>query len=93
MGLVSGQCESDALDDKHALTPASEFAEDHPESQVFGVDLSPIQPSIIPPNCTFMIDDCTQAWSFPKDHFDLVHIRALFGSVADWPAFYKEAYE
>lgn len=40
-----------------------------------------------------MIDDCTQAWSFPKDHFDLVHIRALFGSVADWPAFYKEAYE
>ncbi|KAB2568836.1 putative methyltransferase tdiE [Lasiodiplodia theobromae] len=34
-----------------------------------------------------------QAWSFPKDHFDLVHIRALFGSVADWPAFYKEAFE
>ncbi|OMP82058.1 Phosphoethanolamine N-methyltransferase 3 [Diplodia seriata] len=72
---------------------AIEFAEEYPEAEVVGVDLSPIQPSVVPSNCTFVVDDCTQSWSFPKDEFDLVHIRALFGSVSDWPAFYKEAYD
>ncbi|KAL1649431.1 hypothetical protein SLS58_001486 [Diplodia intermedia] len=72
---------------------AIEFAEEYPDAEVVGVDLSPIQPSVVPSNCTFLVDDCTQSWSFPKDEFDLVHIRALFGSVSDWPAFYKEAYD
>ncbi|KAL0264983.1 hypothetical protein SLS55_000939 [Diplodia seriata] len=39
------------------------------------------------------VGDDVKSWSFPKDEFDLVHIRALFGSVSDWPAFYKEAYD
>jgi hypothetical protein len=27
------------------------------------------------------------------DYFDYVHIRALFGSISDWPALYKQAYK
>lgn len=30
---------------------------------------------------------------YPQNHFDLVHIRCLYGSVSDWPALYRQAYE
>jgi hypothetical protein len=33
------------------------FARQHPECHVIGVDLSPVQPSWVPPNAEFMIDD------------------------------------
>ena len=56
-------------------------------------DLSPIQPGFAPPNLSFEIDDCCSEWVYPKNHFDYIHIRLMYGSVADWEAFYKEAYE
>jgi hypothetical protein len=61
--------------------------------QVIGTDLSPTQPSMVPPNVRFEIDDFTEPWLFKKDHFDFIHIRALYGCVADWPTFYKETLE
>lgn len=39
------------------------------------------------------MEDCTQTWTFPPDDFDYVHIRYLFGSIQDWVAFFKEAYQ
>lgn len=48
---------------------------------------------MVPPNVRFEIDDFTEPWLYKKDHFDFIHIRSLFGCVADWPAFYKECYE
>lgn len=38
------------------------------------------------------MEDCTQDWTFDEDSFDYVHIRWLLGSIADWTAFFKEAY-
>jgi hypothetical protein len=32
------------------LTVYSDFGDDHPECQVIGTDLSPIQPQWVPPN-------------------------------------------
>jgi len=58
-----------------------------------GTDLSPIQPAVAPPNVRFEIDDACSQWVYPKDHFDYVHIRLLYASVADWPALYSEVYE
>jgi len=71
----------------------SDVADQHPETQIIGVDLSPIQPEFIPGNCTFELDDCTEPWTWPDSHFDLIHIRALLGSIADWPQLYREVYE
>jgi hypothetical protein len=48
---------------------------------------------MVPPNLRFEVDDCTEPWLFRKEQFDFIHVRSLFGSVADWPAFYKEVYE
>lgn len=58
-----------------------------------GTDLSPVQPSCIPPNLRFEIDDCCSEWVHPPNYFDYIHIRALYGSIADWPAFYRECYK
>lgn len=48
---------------------------------------------MIPPNLRFEVDDFTEPWLFRKESFDLIHARSLFGCVADWPTFYREALE
>lgn len=69
---------------------AVDFADQHPSTDVVGTDLSPIQPHSVPPNLHFEIDDCTQPWTFAPESFDFIHIRSLYGSIADWPSFYME---
>ncbi|KAL4813779.1 S-adenosyl-L-methionine-dependent methyltransferase [Aspergillus spinulosporus] len=70
---------------------AVEFADLHPSSAVIGTDLSPIQPRWVPPNVQFEVDDCCDEWLYGDNAFDFVHIRGLYGCVADWDAFYKQA--
>lgn len=57
------------------------------------MDISPIQPSFIPPNVRFEVDDINKEWTYPKDHFDFVHIRCMLGTVANWTDFYKSMIE
>ncbi|KAK3045311.1 hypothetical protein LTS18_014060 [Coniosporium uncinatum] len=71
---------------------AIDFADEHPEAEVIGVDLSPIQPEFVPVNCKFEVDDVTDDWTWPTNHFDMIHVRCMFGSVADWPALYRQVY-
>lgn len=68
---------------------AIDFADEHPTSEVTGVDISPIQPGFIPPNVRFEVDDVNKSWTYPDDHFDYVHIRSMLGSVPDWDKFFK----
>ncbi|EXK36189.1 hypothetical protein FOXG_13466 [Fusarium oxysporum f. sp. lycopersici 4287] len=71
---------------------AIDFADQFPGAKVVGTDISPIQPSWVPPNLEFHIDDCTQPWTFAPDSIDFVHMRYLFGSIKDWSALFKEAF-
>lgn len=73
-------------------TWATDVGDQFPGAQVIGTDLSPVPPGMQPDNVTFEIDDCCSEWIYPDNHFDLVHIRGLFGSIADWPQLYKEAF-
>lgn len=41
---------------------AIDYADEHPEVHVYGVDLSPIQPASVPPNVTFEVDDLEEPW-------------------------------
>ena len=43
---------------------AIDFADQHPEANVLGIDLSPIQPGWVPPNCQFEIGTDIHAISF-----------------------------
>ncbi|BCS17505.1 class I SAM-dependent methyltransferase [Aspergillus puulaauensis] len=70
---------------------AMEFADLFPSATVVGTDLSPIQPSWVPPNVQFEVDDCCDEWLYGKDAFDFIHIRGLYGCVSDWDRFYQQA--
>ncbi|KAH7185148.1 S-adenosyl-L-methionine-dependent methyltransferase [Fusarium flagelliforme] len=71
---------------------AIDFADEHPYAEVTGTDISPIQPSWVPPNVKFEIEDCTQPWTFSPDTFDFIHMRYLYGSIGDWGSLFQEAY-
>ena len=71
---------------------AIEFAEMFPNAQVTGTDLSPIQPSWVPPNCMFEVDDVSMEWTFRKNSFDFIHAREMFGSIADWDFFFAQCF-
>lgn len=71
---------------------AVDFADTYPECQVLGVDLSPIQPNFVPPNCKFEIDDYDSEWTY-KQEFDLIHGRLMVTSMADPRALFRKAYD
>ncbi|KKZ65271.1 hypothetical protein EMCG_08878 [[Emmonsia] crescens] len=71
---------------------AIDFADAHPESQVVGNDLSPIQPSWVPTNCIFEIDDLEATWPYTRP-FDFIHARELAGSISDFDKLFKQAYD
>ncbi|KAL8685710.1 MAG: hypothetical protein Q9224_005709 [Gallowayella concinna] len=71
---------------------AIEMAETFPDAQVVGTDLSPIQPTWVPPNCIFEVDDVTMEWTFRKDSFDFIHSREMFGSIADWDEYFRQCF-
>ncbi|KAH7241257.1 S-adenosyl-L-methionine-dependent methyltransferase [Fusarium tricinctum] len=72
---------------------AIDFADEHPNIEVIGTDVSPIQPSWVPPNVQFEIEDCTREWTFTPDSVDYIHIRWLVGAIPDWYGFFTEAYK
>ncbi|KAH9878826.1 hypothetical protein J1614_002260 [Plenodomus biglobosus] len=71
---------------------AIDMADQYPSATVIGTDLSPIQPKWVPPNCHFEIDDITLEWTFPPNHFDMVYLRELFGSIGDWDFLFQQAF-
>lgn len=71
---------------------AIEYADENPGCQVLGIDLSPIQPAFVPPNCKFEVDDWESEWMF-KQKFDVVHARAMVTSMADPPGLFKKVYD
>ncbi|KAK2054070.1 methyltransferase domain-containing protein [Colletotrichum caudatum] len=71
---------------------ALDYADIHPEATVIGVDLSPIQPNFVAPNCTFEVDDVEKEWLW-KDPFDFIFIRSMISCFASWPDIIAKAYE
>ena len=70
-----------------------DMADQYPSAVVIGTDLSPIQPTWVPPNVRFEIDDFEEEWTFGRDRFDFVHARLLIGSVSNWPRLFKQAFD
>ncbi|KAF6815078.1 methyltransferase domain-containing protein [Colletotrichum sojae] len=71
---------------------AIEFGDEHPEAEVLGVDLSPVQTSFVPPNVKFEIDDLEEPWRF-YEPFDYIHSRTMTSSISDWDKFLKQCYD
>ncbi|KAI7766391.1 hypothetical protein LZL87_014285 [Fusarium oxysporum] len=71
---------------------AIDVADEHPEAEVLGVDLSPIQPGMVPLNCRFEIDDLEKEWTF-KHRFDFIFIRSMIASFKSWPDTFSKVFE
>ncbi|KAI8666768.1 hypothetical protein NCS57_00903500 [Fusarium keratoplasticum] len=71
---------------------AIDFADEHPETEVIGIDLSPIQPTFLPANLSFQVDDLEDEWTYSYK-FDFIYGRMLVGSIGDWPKFFKQSFD
>ncbi|KAF1964487.1 S-adenosyl-L-methionine-dependent methyltransferase [Bimuria novae-zelandiae CBS 107.79] len=71
---------------------AMDMADKFPSAEIIGVDIAPTQPSFVPPNCIFEIDDVEDDWPYRPAHFDFVHGRDLMTAVRDWPRLIQQAY-
>lgn len=59
---------------------------------MIGTDISPNQPTWVPPNVRFELDDATQDWIYAANDFDYIHMRYLLGSIPDWRRLLKQAF-
>ncbi|KAM0321053.1 hypothetical protein ACHAPQ_009755 [Fusarium lateritium] len=88
-----------AIDGKHIpllhhprLQLTIQVADKFPSASVVGVDLSPIQPSWVPPNLKFMVDDIEDEWMHGGD-FDFVHMRCISPWLKDEVKVLSQAHE
>ncbi len=65
----------------------------YPEAEIYGIDLSPIQPKDVPPNVQFFIQDANDDWNFPDNYFDFIHVRELAGGITHWPTFLRRCHK
>ncbi|KAL9601705.1 MAG: hypothetical protein Q9219_002316 [cf. Caloplaca sp. 3 TL-2023] len=66
-------------------------AERFPQAEVIATDIAGFQPTDVPPNVFFEIDNAQEEWTY-TDPFNLIHIRGLSGAFRDWTSIYKEAH-
>lgn len=61
------------------------MADQYPNSSFTGLDLSPIQPDLVPPRVQFVVDDVEHenGWDYPENHFNYIHIRHAFNTLKD----------
>lgn len=71
---------------------AVDFTDEHPEMEVIGVDLSPIQPKFVPPNIVFEINDLEETWTFNKP-FDFIMARMTVQFFAGPSRYCQQAFE
>ncbi|KAH8176902.1 methyltransferase domain-containing protein [Sarocladium implicatum] len=69
-----------------------EMAEDYPAATVIGTDVAPTQPTWVPPNCSFELDDIEMDWTWKASSFDLIFGRDLLLAIRDWPRLIDQAH-
>jgi len=71
---------------------AEGMADRFESATVLGIDLSPQHDEYVQPNLSFEVDNVQNEWP-PREPFDFVHLRSLYGSIFDWPAVYAECFK
>lgn len=69
-----------------------EMADLYPSAEVIGVDLSPFQPVLVPPNVSFQLDDVEEEWTWTRP-FDYIHVRYMARPICDWPRLIRQCFE
>ncbi|KZF25363.1 S-adenosyl-L-methionine-dependent methyltransferase [Xylona heveae TC161] len=72
---------------------ASEVAEQHPDCEVTGIDISPqMRPDDTPENLWLQLDDLNQPFTFRTNTFDLIHSRLVANGIYKnrWPTYLRD---
>ncbi|KAI8631077.1 S-adenosyl-L-methionine-dependent methyltransferase [Xylariaceae sp. FL1651] len=69
---------------------AIEMGDRYPDATILGIDLSPIQPTSVPPNVSFQIDDVEDTWVHDND-YDFIHMRESSGYMRSTPTVIQSA--
>ena len=72
---------------------AIDMADRYPTAHVIGVDIAPIQPSWVPPNVVFELDDVEDDWAFQRDSFDFIYAREFLTAIRDWNRLIKQSFD
>ncbi|KAF2258124.1 S-adenosyl-L-methionine-dependent methyltransferase [Lojkania enalia] len=64
----------------------------YPSAEILGNDISPVQPSLVPPNVKFEVDDLEDEWVY-SSKFDYIHCRYMVCTIRDWPKLMRQAYK
>jgi trans-aconitate methyltransferase len=71
-----------------------EFAVQHPEAQVYGVDLSPPTPSNDElKNVHFVQGNIETDWTFTQLKYDFIYARLLITSIKDWSSLFQRVHD
>ncbi|KAF5377017.1 hypothetical protein D9757_007716 [Collybiopsis confluens] len=63
---------------------AINMADEFPRAEVIGIDLAPLQPRSVPPNCTFELCDLETGIPYPSEYFDFIHARSMHTGIRDY---------
>jgi hypothetical protein len=69
-----------------------DIGDEYPIAHVTGIDVSAIQPKLVPQNVEFQIDDFNAPGYEERKQYDLIHGRELLGSVVNWPKLIEKCY-
>ncbi|KAH6986600.1 S-adenosyl-L-methionine-dependent methyltransferase [Ilyonectria destructans] len=70
---------------------AIDLGDEHPEAEIVSVDLSPTQPSFVPLNVQFLIDDIDEEWNYSQP-FDYIDSSLMNFSVQNWSDYLRKIF-
>ncbi|KAJ5216010.1 uncharacterized protein N7498_002417 [Penicillium cinerascens] len=71
-----------------------EMAPLFPNAAITGTDLSPVQPTEVPENVHFLVDDATEdEWLWDQDHFDYIHIGNMTGAMSSFKKLLQQTFK
>jgi ubiquinone/menaquinone biosynthesis C-methylase UbiE len=71
---------------------AIDMADKYPSAHVLGVDIAAVQPSFVPVNCQFEIDDVENDWVYESNSFDFIHAREFLLAIRDWDRLIEQSF-
>ncbi|UKZ53678.1 hypothetical protein TrVGV298_007475 [Trichoderma virens] len=69
-----------------------EVSKMYPSAEIIGLDLSPIQPLMVPPNVRFLVDDVEDEW-MDRGGYDFIHLRHSCIYLKDVDKLIKNCYD
>ncbi|KXJ88590.1 S-adenosyl-L-methionine-dependent methyltransferase [Microdochium bolleyi] len=69
-----------------------EMGDKYPNAKFLGIDISPIQPTLVPQNVKFLVADIEQDLDVDKSCYDYLHIRHTIHAIKDKSKLIKDVY-